>query len=309
MDYPNSCQTSGQFTQRMEGTQDDHKEGLQNRHEDKIIAFRSRVNQTMNNNDFLHLTRGDEDDFLLLFLRARRYNVEESFKLLCNYIEFRTRNASVCQNLSAWQLHHVIEDGFPCVLPYGNQNGAKMLVIFAGSWDTDTYGTEEILKAFILSMERLIENDDTQLNGIVIIADFSGWTATQASRLSLSFIRQVFAMFQDHYPARFVGFHFVNEPWYVKAGLTLLKPFIQEKMWKRIHVHGNNMTTLHDHCPQDILPAEFGGNKPAVNREYWARVLLDSEKTNGGHVYGENPFKWSLNQEIDEEEIPHVISA
>ena len=175
---------------------DDHKEPLQNGHEDKIIAFRSRINQTMNNNDFLHLARGDEDAFLLLFLRARRYNVEESFKLLCNYIEFRTRNASVCQNLSAWQLHHVIEDGFPCVLPYSNQNGAKMLVIFAGSWDTDTYGTDEILKAFILSMERLIESDDAQVNGIVIIADFSGWTATQASRLSLSFIRQVFAMFQ-----------------------------------------------------------------------------------------------------------------
>ena len=195
MDYPNSYQTSGQFTQSMEDTQDDQN-SLQTRDEGKIIAFRSRINQTMNNNDFLHFTRGDEDAFLLLFLRARRYNVEESFKLLCNYIEFRTKNASVCQNLSAWQLHHVIEDGFPCVLPYGNQNGAKMLVIFAGSWDTDTYGTEEILKAFILSMERLIENDDAQLNGIVIIADFSGWTATQASRLSLSFIRKVFAMFQ-----------------------------------------------------------------------------------------------------------------
>lgn len=69
------------------------------------------------------------------------------------------------------------------------------------------------------------------------------------------------------------------------------------------------MTTLHEHCHQDILPAEFGGNKPAVNREYWARVLLDSEKTKGGHVYGENPFKWSLNQDVDEEEIPHVIST
>lgn len=196
MDYPNSCQTSEQFTQRTGDTEDDHKEPLQNRHEDKIKAFRSRINQSMNNNDVLYLARGDEDAFLLLFLRARKYEVEESFKLLCNYIEFRTRNASVCQNLSAWQLHHVIEDGFPCVLPYGNQNGARMIIIFAGSWDTDTYGTEEILKAFILSMERLIENDDAQLNGIVIIADFSGWSATQASRLSLSFIRQVFAMFQ-----------------------------------------------------------------------------------------------------------------
>lgn len=213
MDYPNSRQTSEQVTQRMEDAQDDHNETLQNRHEDKIKAFHSRINQTLNNNDFLHLGRADEDAFLLIFLRARKYNVEESFKLLCNYIEFRTKNASVCQNLSAWQLHHVIEDGFPCVLPYGNQNGARMLVIFAGSWDTDTYGTEEILKAFIMSMERLIENDDAQLNGIVIIADFSGWTATQASRLSLSFIRQVFAMFQ-------VSRRFIIKPRYLRTEAT-----------------------------------------------------------------------------------------
>ena len=218
MDYPKSCQTSEQVTQRMEDAQDDHNEAFQSRQEDKIIAFRSRINQTMNNNDSLHLARIDEDAFLLIFLRARKYNVEESFKRLSNYIEFRARNASVCQNLSVWQLHHVIEDGFPCVLPYGNQNGAKMLVIFAGSWDTDTYGTEEILKAFILSMERLIENDDAQLNGIVIIADFSGWTATQASRLTLSFIRRVFAMFQ-------VSRRFIIKARYQKRRLHAMKRF------------------------------------------------------------------------------------
>ena len=73
------------------------------------------------------------------------------------------------------------------------------------------------------------------------------------------------------------------------------------------------MATLHDHCHQDFLPAEFGGNKSAVNREYWARVLLDSDRTNGGHVYGENPLKWSINQNeqdtMDEEEMPHVIKT
>ncbi|KAJ7361753.1 Clavesin-1 [Desmophyllum pertusum] len=293
MDHPHNCQTAvKQFTLRRAGIQEDTEDSFdlteppQNRHEEKIKELRSRIHQNENNN-FLDLGRSD-DAFLMIFLRARRYNVEESFQLLSNYIEFRSKNAAIFENLSAWQLHHVIEDGFPCVLPYSDQNGAQMIIIFAGSWDTDTYGTEEILKAFILSMERLIENDEAQLNGIVIIADFSGWTASHASRLSLSFVRQVFSMFQDHYPARFVGFHFVNEPWYVKAALTLLKPFIHEKIWKRIHVHGNNMATLHDHCHQDFLPAEFGGNKSAVNREYWARVLLDSDRTNGGHVYGEN---------------------
>ena len=134
--------------------------------------------------------------FLLLFLRARYFRVDTSYELLCNYHEFRNKNASIFQNISAWQLHHVIEDGFPCVLPYSNQNGAKMMVIFAGGWDTETYGTVDILKAFVLSMERLIEDDEVQRNGIVIIADFTGWTTTHTSHLSIAFIRQVCCMFQ-----------------------------------------------------------------------------------------------------------------
>ena len=201
MDHPHNCQTAvKQFTLRRAGIQEDTEDSFdlteppQNRHEEKIKELRSRIHQNENIN-FLDLGRSD-DAFLMIFLRARRYNVEESFQLLSNYIEFRSKNAAIFENLSAWQLHHVIEDGFPCVLPYSDQNGAQMIIIFAGSWDTDTYGTEEILKAFILSMERLIENDEAQLNGIVIIADFSGWTASHASRLSLSFVRQVFSMFQ-----------------------------------------------------------------------------------------------------------------
>ena len=174
--------------------QDDDEESAQSQHKEKIKALRSRIKEDRNNN-FAHLERND-DAFLLLFLQARYFRVPASYQLLCNYKEFRAKNASVFQNLSAWRLHHVIEDGFPCVLPYNNQNGAKMMVIFAGGWDTETYGSVDILKAFILSMERLIEDKDVQRNGIIIIADFSGWTTTHTSQLSVSFIRQVCCMLQ-----------------------------------------------------------------------------------------------------------------
>lgn len=174
--------------------QDDGEEPAQSQHKEKIKALRSKIKEDRNNN-IVHLERND-DAFLLLFLRARYFRVPASYQLLCNYKEFRAKNASVFQNLSAWRLHHVIEDGFPCVLPYNNQNGAKMMVIFAGGWDTETYGSVDILKAFILSMERLIEDKDVQRNGIIIIADFSGWTTTHTSQLSVSFIRQVCCMLQ-----------------------------------------------------------------------------------------------------------------
>ena len=172
----------------------DHREPAQNQHAEKIRALRSRIIQERDDN-FVHIQRGD-DEFLLLFLRACRFSIDASFELLCKYNIFRDKNASVYENLSAWQLHHVIEDGFPCVLPYSDKNGAKMMVIFAGGWDTDTYGTVDISKAFVLSMEHLIKDDEVQMNGILIIADFSGWTATHASRLSLAFIRQICSMFQ-----------------------------------------------------------------------------------------------------------------
>ncbi|PFX28168.1 clavesin-2-like isoform X3 [Stylophora pistillata] len=262
-----------EFVQRrgsMEASEScDHKEDVENQHSEKIKELRSKIDVNMDNNVLRQVGRVD-DAFLLMFLRARRYIVDESFKLLSNYIEFRQNNASLMENLSAWELHHVLEDGLPCVLPYTDQNGAKIIVIFAGSWDKDTYGTLEILKAFILTMERLIKTDEAQLNGIKIIADFSGWTASHTSSLSLSFIRQVFAMFQ-------------------------------------IHLHGNNMATLHDHCHLDTLPAEFGGKMPAVNRAYWARVLVHLEGTKRSHVYGENPFRRSLSWDTDEQKIPHVI--
>ena len=173
----------------------DHKEDIEIRPFEKIRELRFKISENINNN-FLSQVGRNDDAFLLMFLRARQYLVDESFKLLSNYIEFRQNNVSLMENLSAWELNHVLEDGLPCVLPYTDQNGAKLIVFFAGNWDKDTYGTLEILKAFILTMERLIDTDEAQLNGIVIIADFSGWSATHTSNLTVSFIRQVFAMFQ-----------------------------------------------------------------------------------------------------------------
>lgn len=285
-----------------------HEEPVQSQHADEIKALRSKIQHSINNDVQIRRT---DDDFFLLFLRACDFNVNASFELWCNYNQFRARNCDIYENLSAWQLHHVIEDGCPCVLPYSNQNGAKFMVIFAGCWDTESYGKADILTALILSMERLIEDSEAQRSGIIVITDFSGWTASHASQLSVSFIRQICCMFQNHYPARFLGLHFVNEPWYIKAGLNVLKPFIEEKVWKRIHFHGNNLAALHDYCHPDNLPAEFGGNKPAVNREYWARLLLNSRREKGCYVHGENPLKCveeSSGHDREVLDIPHVIN-
>jgi hypothetical protein len=42
-------------------------------------------------------------------------------------------------------------------------------------------------------------------------------------------------------------------------------------------LHGNNLSTLHDSLPLDILPAELGGEGPSYNSERWLNEFYRAE--------------------------------
>ncbi|KAI9547338.1 Clavesin-2 [Dissostichus eleginoides] len=85
----------------------------------------------------------------------------------------------------------------------------------------------------------------------------------------------------DSYPARFGGIHFVNQPWYIHALYTVIRPFLKDKTRKRIFMHGNNLNSLHLLIHPEILPSELGGMMPPYDMGTWARALLD-------HAYDED---------------------
>lgn len=41
---------------------------------------------------------------------------------------------------------------------------------------------------------------------------------------------------QDSFPARFGGIHFVNQPWYIHALYTVIRPFLKDKTRKRVRL-------------------------------------------------------------------------
>ncbi|KAK6629828.1 hypothetical protein RUM43_003648 [Polyplax serrata] len=87
-------------------------------------------------------------------------------------------------------------------------------------------------------------------------------------------IKMMIKGLQDCFPAKFKGFHFVNQPWYIEIALTVIKPFLKDKVKERIYLHGNNLSTLHEYIPKDILPAELGGEGPPFNPLIWAEKLM-----------------------------------
>ncbi|MED6254682.1 Clavesin-1 [Ilyodon furcidens] len=217
-----------------------------------------------------------DDEFILRFLRARKFDQVETFRLLAQYFQFRQQNLDMFQSFKVDDpsIKRALMDGFPGVLETPDQHGRKILILFASNWDQSRNSFIDILRAILLSLEVLIENPALQINGFTLIIDWSNFSFKQASKLTPNILKLAIEGLQDSFPARFGGIHFVNQPWYIHAMYTIIKPFLKDKTRKRIFLHGNNLNSLHQLIQPECLPSEFGGTLPPYDMGMWARTLL-----------------------------------
>ncbi|KAM4719079.1 clavesin-1-like [Anableps anableps] len=217
-----------------------------------------------------------DDEFILRFLRARKFDHAETFRLLAQYFQFRQQNLDMFQSFKVDDpsIKRALMDGFPGVLETPDQHGRKILILFASNWDQSRNSFIDILRAILLSLEVLIENPELQINGFTLIIDWSNFSFKQASKLTPNILKLAIEGLQDSFPARFGGIHFVNQPWYIHAMYTIIKPFLKDKTRKRIFLHGNNLNSLHQLIQPECLPSEFGGTLPPYDMGMWARTLL-----------------------------------
>ncbi|KAF4022309.1 hypothetical protein G4228_014336 [Cervus hanglu yarkandensis] len=217
-----------------------------------------------------------DDAFILRFLRARKFHQADAFRLLAQYFQYRQLNLDMFKNFKADDpgIKRALIDGFPGVLENRDHYGRKILLLFAANWDQSRNSFTDILRAILLSLEVLIEDPELQINGFILIIDWSNFSFKQASKLTPSILKLAIEGLQDSFPARFGGVHFVNQPWYIHALYTLIKPFLKDKTRKRIFLHGNNLNSLHQLIHPEFLPSEFGGTLPPYDMGTWARTLL-----------------------------------
>ncbi|XP_033126855.1 clavesin-2-like [Anneissia japonica] len=218
----------------------------------------------------------DSDDFLLRFLRAGKFDRDRAFGILCNYYTFRKKYKVTPEMLCAENsaIQQALLDGFPGVLNDLDAHGRRVLLFNAINWEFWLYSYKEILKALLLSLEFLVEDENVQVNGIVVIIDFSGVQFKLASKVTPSLLKLTIEMFQDCFPCRLGALHIINQRWFVDTAIKLCKPFLKDGIKKKIYVHGNNLATLHYMVHKEMLPTELGGLKPPYNHFSWAKQLI-----------------------------------
>ncbi|XP_020283875.1 clavesin-2-like [Pseudomyrmex gracilis] len=216
------------------------------------------------------------DEYITRFLLARKYRTEQAAALIVAYQAQVLHRQDIFGNLTARDpaLQRALRAGIPGVLPARDRKGRCVLVILASQWDPTAVPALSVQRAIFLVLEILIQDPRNQQAGFVAVVDWSGFSLRQGSALGAAALRNLIAALRGRFPARFKAIHFLSAPLYVQATLALVKPFLDEKTRNKIYLHGNNLSTLHEHLPTDILPAELGGTGPAFNPGLWAEPVI-----------------------------------
>ncbi|XP_050302683.1 clavesin-1-like [Anthonomus grandis grandis] len=227
---------------------------------------------------------GEDDKLLQKMLFARNFVLEDSFELLKNYVYYRRRNPDIFRNLHLYSedVRKALENGLPGVLKDKDRKGRCVLLLTATNWD-GSYSLLTIYRAILVALEHLTNEIHNQANGFVVIVDWTEFSYRQSLYLKPAILKLIIEGLQDCFPAKFKGIHFIGQPWYVDAALTMIKPFLKEEIKERIFKHGNNLSTLHELVHKDVLPAELGGEQPSYNPSSFL-ASLDSHKK--GEVNG-----------------------
>ncbi|XP_060565186.1 alpha-tocopherol transfer protein-like isoform X3 [Ruditapes philippinarum] len=259
-----------------------------------------------------------DDAYLLRFLRAKKFDYDRAFNLIMKHFSMRAdeKNKQLFDNLLPSTVKHVLDAGVTGVLPHRDKQGRRVMIFRPGKWDPSKYAIDDIFRANFISLTKLVEDDKTQITGIIMIvdlddlglnhaknispfyakkisgllqeeeaqisgiillADLKSMGWKQTRRLKPLLARRIIGLLQDSFPMRFKGIHYVNEPVIFDMIFAVIRPFMKQKILDRIHFHGTKYEELSEFIEPQYIPSEYRGSGPPFTNEEWTKTLLSSE--------------------------------
>lgn len=149
---------------------------------------------------------------------------------------FRKENASLLHGLVIDQLKETfLNSGVINVLKNCDQHGRRVLFVNCGEiWNPAEVPADDVFRMlYIVHIAAQLE-EEVQVRGVVCVMDFNGLSMKQVKALTPSFSKRLLTFIQDAMPLRMKEVHFVKQPFIFKMVWTLFKPFVREKLNKRV---------------------------------------------------------------------------
>lgn len=204
------------------------------------------------------------DDFLVLFLRARKYRVEDAFNTIQKYFRMRRDIPEFFEDLTPANtpLERIChENNLVMISPEPDAYGRGIAMIKLGAWDPTICSLSELSRAALLVTGSGQLEDAAQIRGVSGIVDLKGFGLQHLGLLTPSFLKKAVHITQDCWPVRIKALYMINCPKVFEILFAAVKPLLRYKLMSRIHFIRNDDRRFWDICPTTLVPEEFGGRQ------------------------------------------------
>ena len=219
-----------------------------------------------------------DDAFILRFLRAKKFKQEKALKVLQNYHTIKKEFSELFEKVrNPALLQPIIEKGILSVLNGKSVDGATVVLYRPGLLDK-TARLHDLMAYGVVAMEKLIEDEEVQINGIATLEDLENFSISICFQVSPFQLAKLYAIYQEAMPVRMKGVYMLNEGRVFDTLMMMFKPFMKKKMVERIHPIGKKYSQLHQYIQPSLIPPQYGGTGPDVSNltETWINRLTES---------------------------------
>ncbi|TUP34206.1 Alpha-tocopherol transfer protein [Bagarius yarrelli] len=131
------------------------------------------------------------DTFLIRFLRARDFDVELALKLLINYHKWRHECPEISADLRPSSIIDLLRNNYHAVLQSRDATGSRVLLYRIGQWNPKHFSAYEVFRVSLITSELIVQESETQRNGLKAIFDLQGWCFSHAFQITPSLAKKV----------------------------------------------------------------------------------------------------------------------
>lgn len=170
----------------------------------------------------------------------------------------------------------VFDQNILWVSPVKTSKSQQPVILFnPGNWNPDFLSFDCLLTAFIMTVEVLFLQSESQTKGIISIIDTSNVSWSQVKSFGPSHAKKTVTLVEEVIPGKITNIHVINRSHLAKMAVQVIKPFLNPELTARSRLH-SDLQSLGTTLGTNVLPLELGGNLPPMNGSLWFNKLSTS---------------------------------
>ncbi|GJQ77894.1 hypothetical protein Trydic_g16146 [Trypoxylus dichotomus] len=221
-----------------------------------------------------------DDNFLLRFLRAKKFSLPMAQQMLLKYLNFRKVFKRACYDMDYRDnmAFDLIDSGFIFASPFRDSTGRRVVVCIPRVVDPYRHTSADVIKAIFITLETLIDDEKNQIMGFTYVADARGIQPSYVSMWNITEFATLMKWGEHSYPVRHKAAYIMNLPSTIKYVLDFAKTRLSQKLRDRILLF-ESQAEVHKYVNPKVLPKEYGGDMPIPDMiALWKQELMEKRQ-------------------------------